>query len=141
MFTFTPKTEQEIQEEGLLPAGIYPFEVIKAENQMSKKGAPMVKLTLNVYNGESEKIVFDYLLEAMAYKLHAFCKHTGLQDQYDSGALNVDDMVGKSGFVKLKVQKSDEYGSQNSISNYVERPPQNLDEALGGDDIPFNPSF
>ncbi len=33
---FTPKTEKQLAEESLLPAGVYDFEVLKAEDAVSK---------------------------------------------------------------------------------------------------------
>ena len=46
---FQPKTEEELKTFVLLPEGEYDFDVIGAEEQTSKSGNAMIKLTLKVY--------------------------------------------------------------------------------------------
>jgi len=43
---FNPKTEEEIQKEGLVPLGIYPYKVIKAEDKISQVGNEYTAITL-----------------------------------------------------------------------------------------------
>ena len=66
---FTPKSEKELSEENLFPAGIYPFEILEATDKTSKKGNDMIELKLRVFHGERHQIVNDYLLESIGYKL------------------------------------------------------------------------
>jgi hypothetical protein len=40
----TPKTEEQIKMERLLPAGDYPFQVLSAEDKRSKNGNDMIAL-------------------------------------------------------------------------------------------------
>jgi hypothetical protein len=126
---FTPKTEQEVMAPLLLPAGLYEFKVVDAENCISKSGNDMIKLTLTVW-AESAVTIFDYLLEAMAHKLRHFCSATGLIAKYESGTLEDIDCVGKEGLLELIVQKGKQkddgsmYPDRNAIKDY-EAPREN----------------
>ena len=148
---FAPKTADEIAMEGLLPAGVYPFQVVKAEDAVSKtSGKEMIKLTLEVYGEGNRKVnVFDYILESMADKLFKFCKVVGLEDKYNAGSLEAIDCEGTQGYVGLKIDPAKNgYEPKNVVSYYrkdvdydakphaasgpVSRPVSELD-----DEIPF----
>jgi hypothetical protein len=119
---FVPKTEKEIAEENLWPAGEYSFEIIEAEDKVSKSGNEMIELTLRVFNSEGGfKIVNDYLLEAISYKLRHAAEVCGLLDNYNRGHLLANDFFGKTGFVKLKIDKDKEgkYPDKNGIADYI----------------------
>ena len=119
---FTPKTEKEIAEANLWPAGEYSFEIAKAENAVSKSGNEMIKLSLNIVNNEAKsKVVFDYLLEAIEYKLRHCADACGLLVKYETGMLDAMDFEGKTGVLKLGIQKgTDRYpNDKNSISDYI----------------------
>ena len=114
---FEPKSEDEVA--FVVPPGEYDFEVDKAEHQVSKKGADMIKLTLKVWGpGGKPFTIFDYLLESVAAKLRHFCAATGLLGLYESGTLEPHHCEGKSGTVRLK-KKTDDYGTKNEVSDYV----------------------
>lgn len=136
---FTPKTEAEIQEEGLLPAGTYDFQVTEAEDTISKKGSEMIALKLKVFDSNGgHRIIRDWLLEAMAFKLRHFCEATGLLKQYESGNLDALSMDGATGKVEIIVKDDPTYGKQNSVKDYVVSvEPKTLNETLGGDEVPF----
>lgn len=119
---FQPKTEKEIAEEGLLPAGEYPFEISQAEETVSKAGNEMIKLLVRVFREDGTFVlVNDYLLEAIAYKLLHICKATGLENAYNAGELKAEDFVGKTGMLKLKIRKDEtgNYPDQNNIADYI----------------------
>lgn len=119
---FTPKTEEELEMEGVLPKGIYPFSVLKAEHAVSKKsGADMIKLSLRLYGDGRDAFATDYLMEAMAFKLAHFCEQTGLSDRYNSGELEADDCENREGWVRVDVKK-DDYGTKNEVKDYVSKP-------------------
>jgi hypothetical protein len=140
----TPKTEKQIAEEGMFPAGIYSAEVVKAEDTVSKAGNDMIALTLRVYHGDRTALVNDYLLDSMAYKVRHAAGSMGLLDSYEMGALVADDMVGKSVTVKLNVQKdkSGQYPDKNGIADYLDGNAQKTPVGAGAaldDEIPFGP--
>ena len=128
---FTPKSEKEINEANLLPDKTKAsFEVLAAEDQVSGKGNDMIKLKVAIFlNGEQKTILFDYLLEAMAFKLRHFCQNTGLIEKYETGELTAADCMGKIGGCLIGIQKdkTGAYPDKNVIKDYIE-----TDE-----DIPF----
>ena len=154
---FEPKSEKEISEANLMPAGIYNCEISAAEEQSSKAGNDMIKLTLTVWDQEgNERKVFDYLLEAIPGKLRHCAEMCGLLDVYSRGELRADDLVGKAGQAKLgiKKDKTGTYPDQNAVQDYLINPPGKTASTLaharqpamagGGnldDDIPFGPEW
>ncbi len=121
---FTPKTEKEIQESNLIPdKSRCEFEVISAEDKQSAKGNDMIVLSLSIYqNGERKSNIFDYLLEAMAFKLRHFCQVTGLIEKYEDGELTADDCIGKMGGCLIGIQKhkTGAYPDKNVIKDYID---------------------
>lgn len=133
---FQPKTEKQIAEENLRPAGVYSFEIVDAIDTVSKKNNEMIKLSLRLYSqgGDDCGILSDYLLESIAYKLRHAAIACGLQENYESGALTAADFIGKTGELKLgiKKDKTGQYPDQNSIADYVVK----KDEAANQDGPP-----
>jgi hypothetical protein len=125
---FAPKTEAQIQSENLYPTGEYDFEVVTGEDAVSKtSGAEMIKLNVRVFDSSGNfRLVDDYLLEKMAYKLRHFCGATGLMDKYESGELTGAMCAGRVGRLKLEVQpeRTDKntdrtYPPKNAIKDYI----------------------
>lgn len=140
---FTPKTEEQINEEGLLPKGTYDFEVLEAKDTTSKNGNEMIWLKLGVFdaNGNSRH-VYDYLLEALAYKLRHAAVTCGLEEQYNEGSLNAGHFLNRSGRCKIDIEKGGEYPSKNVVRDYdTEGKVQNgavaPQEPALNDEIPF----
>lgn len=126
----------------LLEPGIYPFQVSSATNETSKSGNEMIKLVLNIWDKDGHlHLIFDYLLEAMGYKLRHFCETTGLIDKYEHGEINVDDCMNKQGYVELCIQEGSikdngaRYPSRNSVKDYAKKSESKKDDL--DDDIPF----
>lgn len=119
---FQPKTEKQLVEESLIPAGIYPFEVAKAEAKTSKQGNEMIELSLRVFmpNG-TERALKDWLMPKLAFKLFHFCAYTGLSQEYEAGTLTAADCEGRSGFAKIDIQadKLGQYPDRNTVRDYV----------------------
>ena len=119
---FTAKTDKEIAEEKLLPEGEYGFEISGGEDTTSKAGNDMIKLTVRVFKDDGKfLLVDDYLLESMMYKIKHACDACGLQEQYESGNLFGSDFIGKTGMLKLKIQRdtTGNYPDRNSIVDYI----------------------
>lgn len=134
---FQPKTEKEISEERLLPEGQYGFEVSTAEDKISKAGNEMLEVTLKVFKSDGGFIlVTDYLMESIAYKLRHAADACGLLHEYDSGVLVADNFVGKTGELKLKIQKDKNgvYADKNVVADYIK---SGVAKADDGDLIPF----
>ena len=149
---FNPKSEEELQAMTLIDPGVYNFEVVAAKDRTSKSGNEMIELQLKLWDMQGhEKIVYDYLLEAMSFKLRHFAECTGLLDKYQAGELQALDCSGRQGKVEIVVQQGQKkpeggyYPDKNSVKDYVkpngEEPksatPANAEEDLFGDSIPF----
>lgn len=122
---FKPKTEKEIIEAGLMPKGTYPFEVIDAEDGVSKKGNEMIVATLRIFTPDDKtRVLTAYLMEAMAAQLFHFCTYCGLAAEYGAGTLTAALCVGKTGYVDINIKedKTGQYPPQNVIKDFV-RPP------------------
>lgn len=118
---FTPKSEAQLIEENLIPEGTYDYEVIQAEERQSKAGNDMIQLTLKIFdqNGK-ERRVYDYLLEAMQFKLIHFCESAGLTDIYETGQLTSAHCEGRSGKAIVKIEPARNGGqAKNGIQDYV----------------------
>lgn len=117
----TPKTEKQIEEEMLFAAGNYEVEVIKCEEQVSKGGNAMLKLMLRVYMPDgTTRTMFDYLLEAMAFKLRHFMVSAGMEDKYNQGDVTSDDLMGAMVLAEIGIKPAkDGYAAQNNITDYM----------------------
>jgi hypothetical protein len=152
---FTPKTNEEIESMGLIDPGMYKFSVLEAEDQISKTGNEMIKLTLRVQDAHGiMHNIFDYLLEKgkpMAFKLRHFCEHTGLLAKYEAGELTAADCLDKTGVCEVIVQPGQDkydgskYPDKNAIKDYLQNKssiskdplPETTGHPAFDDDIPF----
>lgn len=118
---FTPKTEKELS--NLFPEATYDFEIVEARDTLSKNENDMIELKVVIYNGDKTIRIFDYLLEAIAYKLRHCADACGLLSQYETGTLKGEMFVGKTGKCKvvIKVDKDGKYPDKNEIKDYVKR--------------------
>ena len=140
-----PKSEQEIALEGLLPKGIYDADIIEAEDSISKKGNPMLRLNVKVYNPSGGCIlIYDYLMESVAHKLRHFAFSVGLGEGYENGVLDPVECIGKPCKVIVNIDDKDKaYPPKNVIRDYYVTESESgtakktLNPEHNGDDIPF----
>lgn len=140
----TPKTEDELRSNNLIPEGIYNFEILEAVEKLSKSGNEMIELKLGLWDKSGiMRIVFDYLLDAMEHKLRHFCVVTGLEDKYQSEQITAEDCLNKSGKVHLVIQKGKgkpdgtKYPDRNSVQDYVSSESDVKKDNFNDDDLPF----
>lgn len=122
---FKSQTEKEIQEANLMTKGVYPFEVIDAQDKISKKGNDMIEATLRIFTPDGKtRLLTAYLMEAMPAQLFHFCTYCGLAAEYGNGTLEASQCVGKNGYVDIgiKEDKTGQYPPQNNVRDFV-RPP------------------
>jgi hypothetical protein len=113
-------TEDELIQSSLLPVGVYPFDVMTAEDKISKTGNEMIELKLNVFGENQEAHVFDYLLEKMAFKLRHFAEATGLIGEYERGELEALSCLNKSGYAKIGIDKGNgNFPPKNTVVDYL----------------------
>lgn len=140
----TARTEAQLAEENLWDTKVpYGFQVLEAHDQTSKNGNEMIKLKLLVFTDTGrERIMFDYLLDAMAYKVRHAAAATGLLASYEAGELQAHEFVNKTGYLKLGRRENAQTGlPENTIADYVydKAAPQVVKpaSALIEDEIPF----
>jgi len=118
---FTAKTEEQIAQGNLIPDGTYNFRVEAAQNKFSKNGNEMIELQLTIWDHENkQRVLTDYLVEAIEYKLRHFCTATGLLSVYEANELNDVQCVGKTGNVEIGRKKGkDDDRYWNVVKDYV----------------------
>lgn len=141
---FTPQTEKELFQSLVLPKGIYNYEVVSAEDALSKSGNEMIKLGLKVWDNQGKvHIIYDYLLEAMPFKLRHFAEYAGIIDKYNLGNFEAADCLHRGGQLELVVQEAKEnFPMKNSVKDYVKtdksvKVAPEINTAEFDDQIPF----
>ena len=145
---FQPKTREQLNQQSRLPDGEYDFEVLESKDTKSKAGNDMIEMVVKVWTGEGDRfrIITDYLLEAMSFKLINFCEATGLSERYIAGQLKANDCAGRVGKCKIgwKVDRTGDFPDKNVIKDYIHEANKELkkEEKQEGnpedsDDVPF----
>lgn len=125
--SYTPKSEETLAKEGLLPKGIYHAEVVETSDRPSKAGNPMTTLKLRVFDEDgNSRNIFDYIALGNNFGERKF-RHAalacGLEDVYNFGDLKSDDFLNTMCRVEIKVQEgSPEFPlPKNVVNDYIER--------------------
>jgi len=141
---------QQIYEEGLniLPNGIYDFEVIKAEESMSKNNNPMTKLILNFFGDDGITYPVPTWLVAtdkMIYRIKQFFECVGRPELYGKEMEDYEwlSLCGKAETEVEEQEIVNKVGVKTKmkfvkVTNFI--PKENAkaaDENLEDDDIPF----
>lgn len=148
---FNPKTEDELQKEGLCPEGIYSYQVIKSEDRPNKAGTSIyTAITLKVWDDEGkEHLVFTNM--ALMKLLKHFCDVNNMQNEYQSGNLPPESFMHKSGgrvMIGIEGEKPNPnggvYKAKNIVKDYIVAPHGSMMKPLPevkndfpDDDIPF----
>lgn len=147
---FTPKNEEEIQKEGLCPDGSYSYQVIKAEDKISKAGNEYTSITLKIWDEQGkEHLIFTNM--ALIKLLKHFCDVNNMQDLYQSGNIHHENFLNKSGgrvLIGIEGEKENGkggmYKAKNIVKDYIVAPhgsmmkplPESKDSFVD-DEIPF----
>jgi hypothetical protein len=147
--TYTPKSEEQLAKEGLLPEGTYDFEVIETSDRPSKKGNDMFMLKFRVFGHDGEsRIVWDYIVLGTNFgerKLRNAAAACGLLEIYATGELTDRTFMGATGKALIRQQDGtpDFPMPKNVVGEYIasdddSRPtPKIPTKDLINDDIPF----
>lgn len=110
----------------VLPAGEYDVVITNSEVKPTSTGGKMLKLQLQVMNGQYQnRLLFDNLnlwnnsqkaVQIARGTLSAICRAVNILTPQDSSELH-----GKPLRVKVVIEKSDEYGEQNRVKAYKPR--------------------
>lgn len=122
----TPITAEEANEQSVgdpWPAGIYDFMVKEADEAISAAGNEQIKLTLHIFNRNSQqRTVFDYLSSSKKaqWKVRHFAESVGMVRQYDTGDMPTNQMLDRPGRCKLGIEEaSGTYAAKNKVLDYV----------------------
>lgn len=113
----------------------YEVKVTDAQLEESKKGDPMVHLTLDILNDKKgdpvghTRNIHEYMVfpnseddeDARNFKklqIRRACEALGVP--YDEQGFNVDDFFGQTAWAMLGKDESDEYGESNEINRWVQ---------------------
>lgn len=134
---FTPKTEAEIEAEGLLPEGVYDYTVFSAQDKTSNNGNEMIVLELVVFDAQGKpRKLRDWIMPSFPRKLRHFCEHAGMLDIYNSGKVLAVDCVNRSGRVQIIIEPaSEKYRISNKVEDYVSGTMSS--KPASDDDMPF----
>jgi len=146
----TPRTDKELKEMNIWQPGSYYFKIIeeiaigqnlyRTQEAVSKNGNEMIRLVLQVFNDEGHFItILDHLLDSvMPHKLKHAAQACNLLDKYESGELNAEDFIGKTGKLSLGIDKdkSGQYPDRNGVKDYIVLTTQTEEGSLE-DEIPF----
>jgi hypothetical protein len=123
---FTPKSETQLEEDRrkrmkVLKKGEADFVVRSAVNKLSQKDSTeMIELQVECTDADgTTKVIKDWLHPAMEHRIRHFCYATGLGAVYERGELDAEHCEGRGGRCMIVVEKSDQYGDQNKVKDYV----------------------
>jgi hypothetical protein len=107
----------------LLPNGEYEFVVVAANESTSSNDNDMLVLKLKVGANGSSKIITDYVVSKNVKKVKKLAQACGLGDLVSTGELLPENFIGRSGRVRLVVEKSrnQNWPDRNVVENYVTR--------------------
>ena len=143
---FTPKAPVQLlrddrDDRRLLRAGLYDFHVARALEMTTRRGRPLLRLTLCIhqpgddgagYNGggSTERLVDDCLLADDAERLWQFTRTVGLEGCYAQGILDPAQCEGQPGTCKIGIEPGQPDGrggrhpDRNRVIFYVSDPAQ-----------------
>lgn len=138
MLRYEIMTESEAMSERfqLLKEGIYDAVVAASQDTKSKKGSPMMDITLTVYDKEGKTHeIRDFLVltRQMMWKVIHFAESAGILKEYEEGALCSKIAAGKRVLVKVATEEGREipddklngkpvgtrYFDKNKIEDYI----------------------
>jgi hypothetical protein len=124
--SYTPETEEQLQKEGLLPDGIYDFQIIETEEGVSKKtGNKMFIFKHNVYAEDgSARIIKKWITFGNNFGERLF-RHAadtcGILEKYTAGTLTHTDFLHKSGKCEVGQRQDDKLTWWNEIKEYIQK--------------------
>lgn len=156
---FEPKTEAQIIEGGLMPDGVYDFEIMGTgiHTKQGDDGSikTSIKLSINVYDLDGKTRGQTVYLTPSYMKLLAHaCDACKVTDKYETGKLRHDDFSNKTGKLRIgrQIDKRDNtlrnvvsdflkrddaaYGTHSPLTGYTK--PVTPEAPPFDDEIPFN---
>jgi hypothetical protein len=122
---FTPRTEEEVKKFKLLQKGDADYEILDAQEEISKTGKEMLHLKLKVFDASGvQGLVHDYIIlndEKFEYKLRHLFYSCDLGELYETGDVEPFRLLNKCGKLDLGIQadKTGQYGDKNNVKDYL----------------------
>src|SRR5579863_3805361 len=124
---FRAMSEQEIEESAIWKSGTYDFTIQDAKEKKSRNGNPMIELKIEITRDGKKRLLLDWLLAQRPAKLRHAAIACGLHEKYMHGVLSGDDFVGKTGRLKLGVQReTSQFPRRNVVIDYEVAPKNGL---------------
>ncbi|HEY4831965.1 MAG TPA: hypothetical protein VIH61_05325 [Waddliaceae bacterium] len=125
--SYTPKSDEQLDKEGLMQPQTCDFEIKEATQGPSKSsGNLMITLALKVFDAEgNSQTVWDYIVFGTNFGERKFkyaAKACGLLNEYNAGTLVYTDFEGKNGKCEIAIQEAQNgYGAKNIIKEYIDK--------------------
>jgi hypothetical protein len=122
---FIPRTEEEVKKFKLLQKGDADYEILDAQEEISKTDKEMLHLKLKVFDATgAQSLVHDYIMlndENFEYKLRHLFYSCGLGELYETGDVEPFRLLGKCGKLDLGIQadKTGQYSDKNNVKDYL----------------------
>lgn len=146
-FKWTVYKENEVEQiNSMFVVGECEFQIVFAEEKVSKAGNEMIKVVLDVWDSNGKKIkLYDYIVDipTMAWKVKHFCESIAVD--YEKGSFSAESIVMKGGkcVTHYRKEKMDD-GSEREfvrvkdyIKNEKKDEPHTNEQKSFDDDIPF----
>jgi hypothetical protein len=107
---------------GILPDGEYNFEVVSAEDTISKFNdeEEQIQLNLRIYHDGGVIFLNQWLSPSKSWKIRQFAYAVGLIKQYEAEVLLAADCLDKAGKLKLGNYEDKSGTKRNSVFKYIE---------------------
>ena len=127
---FKPLSEEELQISSLMPEGVYDYQVIKAEDKISKAGNEYTSIQLLVWDNQGKThTIFTNM--ALVFLLKHFCDVNNMQEQYQSGNISPNEFIDKAGgkvIIGIEAEKPNPnggmYKAKNIVKDYIMAAPE-----------------
>ena len=123
------------------PKGAYTATIKDCKEKKSRAGNEMLELLLEVYNGASKSLVYDYIVNpSTIYKLKKLAKAVGKVDEFNAGTFDPAKHLDEPLMVMLDVEESDDFGDKNKVKAYLPKEAAEKNPNLPIDidpDVPF----
>jgi len=141
---FTPLSDEQIAEFGLIPESEVDFEILNAQEKVSSKGNDMIELNVQVFAPDgSARTIRDWIMPSFMKKFKHCLDACGLTSKYESGEIAAADFIGKTGKLKITIGAPNDNGVRyNQVFDYVKRAgdfKEKVKQAVSdlSDEIPF----
>lgn len=106
----------------ILPDGEYNFEVVSAEDTISKFNdeEEQIQLNLRIYHDGGVIFLNQWLSPSKSWKIRQFAYAVGLVKQYEAEVLLAADCLDKAGKLKLGQYEDKSGTTRNSVFKYLE---------------------